>query len=166
MATDTNLTFREYTEADKTALLDLSNKLEEYAKSVDPLKRVKNFPGFNDLSVEETLNNVKKYQGKILLAQKDQTTVGYIVGVIWEQSDKNKLEIGIHKLGEVIDLYIEESYRGRGIGTEMLLMMEGYFKGKGCDSMWIEVFAPNENAHAVYKKFGFIDREVGMLKQI
>ena len=48
----------------------------------------------------------------------------------------------------------------------MLQMMEKYFKEKGCNSMWISVFAPNENAHNMYKKFGFVDREIGMLKQI
>lgn len=79
---------------------------------------------------------------------------------------KNKLEIGPHKLGEVLKIYLDEEYRRKGIGKTMLQMMEKYFKEKGCNSMWISVFAPNENAHNMYKKFGFMDREIGMLKQI
>jgi len=161
-----NITFREYTDADYDLLLTLSNKLEEYAKSLDPLKRVQNNPGFAELSWKETLENVEKYQGKIWIAQDGDTIAGYVVGVIWNQSEQNKLEIGEHKLGEVIDLYLEESYRRKGLGTQMLEMMEKYFKDNGCDSMWISVFSPNIAAHNAYRKFGFVDREVGMLKNI
>ena len=158
--------FIEYEDKDKDMLLELANKLEEFAKSLDPIKRVKNSPGFIESSVAETLENVKKYQGKIWLAIDDEKTVGYIVGVIWEQSEMNKLEIGERKLGQVTDIYLEENYRGQGLGKKMLQMMENYFRGKSCDSMWVQVFAPNENAHHVYQNFGFMDREIGMLKQI
>lgn len=161
-----NISYREYIETDKDKLLELANKLEEYAKSVDNLHRVKNLPGFAELSLKETLENVNKYQGKIWFAEDEEIIVGYIIGVIWEQSEKNKLEIGPRKVGEVIDLYLEEGYRGKKIGKTLLSMMEDYFKQKRCDSMWIEVFSPNENAHNVYKKYGFIDREIGMVKQI
>lgn len=161
-----NITFREYTDADRDLLLDLSNKLEDYAKSIDPLQRIKNNPGFAELSLQETLDNVKKYNGKIWIAQDGDTVAGYVVGVIWNQSEQNKLEIGPHKLGEVIDLYLEEAYRGKGLGSQLLEKAEAYFKDSGCDSMWVSLFAPNENAHKLYKKFGFVDREVGMLKQI
>jgi ribosomal protein S18 acetylase RimI-like enzyme len=83
-----------------------------------------------------------------------------------ETIKKNELEIGRHRLGEVLDLFIEESYRGQGIGSKMLMMMEAYFKEQDCDSMWAHLFASNENAHTVYEKFGFIDRSIGMLKNI
>lgn len=161
-----NITFREYEDKDRSLLLGLTNKLEGYAKSLDILERVKNLPGFAEVSLRETLENVDKYQGKIWFAEDEEKVIGYVIGVIWEQSKKNRLEIGPHKLGEVIDIYLEEEYRGQGLGTKMLKMMEDYFKRKGCDSMWIGVFAPNENAHKTYKKFGFVDREIGMLKQL
>lgn len=160
------MTFRDYKDEDRDILLDLTNKLEECVKPLDPLRRVKNLPGFSKLSLQETLDNVKKYQGKITFAEDNGNVIGVIIGVIWEQSEKNKLEIGPHVVGEVVDLYIEEAYRGKGLGTTMLQMMEDYFRSKGCDSMWIEVFSPNEVAHTVYKKYGFIDREIGMLKQL
>lgn len=161
-----NITFREYTEEDKPLLLKLSNNLEDYAKRIDPLQRIVNSPGFAEFSLQETLDNVAKYNGKIWIAEEDGKTAGYIVGVIWKQSEENKLEIGPHTLGEVIDLYLIEEYRGKGLGTLMLEKMENYFKDNGCDSMWVSVFAPNEKARNLYKKFGFVDREIGMLKNI
>ncbi len=101
-----------------------------------------------------------------MLAEDGGKAIGYIAGVIREQSEINKLEIGSHVLGEVTDLFIEEGYRNQGLGTKMLSKMEEYFKEKGCDSMWISVFAPNEIAQVAYKKFGFVPRQIGMLKNI
>lgn len=161
-----NITFRDYTDQDKPTLLELAKKLAESGKVIDPQKRIQNNPGFVEMEVDDTLENVKKYQGKLWLADDNGKAVGYIVGVIWEQSEKNKLEIGQHVLGEVLDLYLDEAYRGQGLGTKMLGIMEQYFKEKGCDSMWIHLFAENHNAHEVYKKFGFQDRAIGMLKNI
>lgn len=161
-----NITFREYKEEDKNTLLQLSKKLGEHGKSMDPIQRIKNFPGFAELDLEDNLENVSKYQGKIWLAEDAGKAIGYIVGVIWEQSEKNKLEIGPHVLGEVIDLYVDEGHRNQGLGTKMLSRVEEYFKEKGCDSMWISHFGPNEIAHKTYEKFGFVTRQVGMLKNI
>ncbi|MBI4225644.1 GNAT family N-acetyltransferase [Candidatus Roizmanbacteria bacterium] len=160
------ITFREYNEKDRDLLLKLTNKLEVYAKFLDPIRRVKNLPGFTEISLKETLENVEKYQGKIWLAEDEGKVIGFVIGAIWEESEKNKLEIGPHKLSEVLDIYLEDEYRRKGIGKTMLQMMEKYFKEKGCDSIWILVFAPNENAHNMYKKLGFVDREIGMLKEI
>ena len=160
------ITFREYKNKDKQLLLGLSNKLAAHSKQIDPLKRVLNLPGFVEIDVAEMLENVQKYRGKIWFAEHERNVVGYIIGAIWVQSDKNKLEIGSHILGEVLDLYLNEKYREKGIGSKMLAMMESYFKKNSCDSMWTQVFALNHPAHNLYKKHGFADREIGMLKNI
>lgn len=161
-----DLNFRDYTESDKLILLSLTKKLGGFVKPLDPLQRIQNNPGFFEKSLDETLEKVNKFQGKILIAEDSGKAVGHIIGVIYNQSEINRLEIGPHKLGEVIDLFLDEDYRGQGYGKKMLQLMENYFKENGCDSMWISVFAPNENAHNIYKNYGFIDREIGMLKQI
>lgn len=160
------ITFREYKNEDRALLLEFIRNLGDFVKSIDPLKRIQNNSGFFELDLNDTLEKIEKYQGKIYFAESKKKISGYIAGVIWEQSEKNKLEIGQHKLGEVIDLIVKEELRGQGVGTALLKKMENYFKEKDCDSMWVSVFAPNENAHNLYKKFGFINREIGMLKQI
>ncbi len=161
-----NLAFREYDNKDRDLLLGFIKKLSQTSKDIDPLQRVKNLPGYAELSLTDLLSDVEKYRGKIWFAQDDETVIGYVIGAIWEQNEKNKLEIGPHILGEVLELFVEEKYRGQGIGTKMLAMMEDYFKEKNCDSMWISVFAPNNTAHELYKKFGFTNRDIGMLKNI
>jgi len=161
-----NISFREYEEKDKELLLNFVNRLEEYIKTVDPIKRFINLPGFAEIELEETFENIKKNKGKILFVRKGTKEIGYIIGIIWKQSKKNQLEVGRHKLGEVVDIYLEEGYRNQGIGDKMLKTRENYFKKEGCNSMWVSVFFPNNNAHNFYKRFGFVDREIGMLKEI
>ena len=158
--------FREYEEKDKNTLLGFVNKLEEFVKDIDPMRRVKNLPGFSDLSLDELLENVKKHHGKILFAEENGKAIGCVVGVIWEQTKKNKLEIGPHKIGEVFILYLEKSYRGKGLGKKLYQEIVKYFKENECDSVWLSVFAPNTHAHNLYKKLGFVEREIAMLKEI
>lgn len=161
-----NIVIREYTEKDKSALAKLNKKLQEYIKSIDPLHRIKNLPGFSEMAFQDTMKELVKYQGKVLLAEDTGKIVGCIIGVIWEQTEKNKLEIGPHVVGEVLDFYLEELYRNQRIGTKMLKMLACYFKEKGCDSMWVSFAAFNTVAHEAYKKFGFVEREIGMLKEL
>ncbi len=161
-----NVTFREYQTKDKVTLLGLVTQLSAYSKQIDPISRVKGQAGYAELSVQTLLENVAKFQGRIWFAEDNGKIIGFISGAIWKQSKINVLEIGTHKLGEVLDLYIIEEYRRKGIGKQMLQMMEKYFKTQKCDSMWIQVFEPNRPARNLYNKFGFIDREIGMLKEI
>jgi ribosomal protein S18 acetylase RimI-like enzyme len=160
------VTFRKYTDADKQQLIELEKRFGLFIKPLDPLHRVQQLPGFHERLVEDTLKDLHKYQGDTWFALDRVTVVGCIVGIIWEQSELNRLEIGEHVLGEGKFLYLDKKYRGYGIGTKLLMMMETYFKEQACDSMWVSVFELNENAHNVYKKFGFVDREIGMLKTI
>ncbi|MDA1079956.1 MAG: GNAT family N-acetyltransferase [bacterium] len=161
-----NITYREYTIADSETLLELVKEFSQYSKKIDPIQRVQGLSGYAELSVRSMLENVAKHQGKIWLAVDEAKTIGFISGAIWKQTELNRLEIGPHKLGEVLDLYITEAYREKGIGTTMLEMMEEYFKKSGCDSMWVQVFEPNHPARKLYGKFGFIEREIGMLKNL
>jgi hypothetical protein len=43
--------------------------------------------------------------------------------------------------------------------------MEHYLKAKNCDHIWLTVVAYNP-AHKFYQKYGFINREIGMIKKV
>jgi ribosomal protein S18 acetylase RimI-like enzyme len=160
------ITLREYSDNDWRELLALTKKLHSHIKSLDLLQRIQNQPCYAEMSLHDILENVTKYQGKIWFAQDKGKTVGYIIGVIWKQSEKNALEIGRHVLGEVIEIYVNENYRKKGVGKMMIGKMEEYFKEKGCDSVWVSVFASNDSARQMYRKSRFVEREIGMLKEI
>ncbi len=161
------ITYREYAEEDKKDLIALEHELEEFQKQIDPLKRVQNLKGFAELEIENTLKDLNKNKGRIWFAMDGNTKIGCVIGIAWnKQPEKSRLEIGPHKLGEVMHLYVEKEYRGKGIGKQLLSLIENYFRKENCDSVWLDVFSPNINAHELYKKVGFVDRQIGMLKDL
>ena len=64
----------------------------------------------------------------------------------------------------MIELYLEEGSRGKGIGTRLMKMMEEYFRQNNCDVSKVEVFAPNIKAHNFYRELGYQDRAIDMTK--
>ncbi len=58
------------------------------------------------------------------------------------------------------DLIIRRTGKNRGF----LFLAESYFKSKNCDVVRVDVFSPNTLAHEFYRKFGYCDRIVDMIK--
>lgn len=133
---------------------------------LDPIKRVRRLPEFGDVFTKEMLENVRKQTGKILLACDNDIPVGFICGLILVANENQELKIIPSKTGYIDKFYINKEYRGKGIGKELILQIEDYLKSVGCDSVWLEADAFNSNAYNFYKKGGYLDREIGMLKQL
>jgi ribosomal protein S18 acetylase RimI-like enzyme len=153
-------------ERDAASLAELWEALGEAAKAMDPLGRIRNHPGFAAASLRETLDSVERHRGAVWFACAREQPVGFAVAVIWDQSETNRLEIGPHTVGEVTDLFVAADFRRRGVATRLLQLAEDYLSEAGCDSLWLTVFAPNIGARRLYERFGFIAREIGMLKQL
>ena len=58
----------------------------------------------------------------------------------------------------VDELYLEESYRGRGIGFQALRFVEAFCRARGILVLNLEVDRTNLHAQALYKKAGYHDR--------
>ncbi len=59
----------------------------------------------------------------------------------------------------VDEIYIQEKYRGQGIGSKGLQLAEEICREQGIQALHLEVERENTNAQAVYRKAGFIDHE-------
>jgi GNAT superfamily N-acetyltransferase len=57
---------------------------------------------------------------------------------------------------------IDEKYRGRGIGREMMLWAVEHAKEKGCISMQLTTNNDRTDAHRFYEGLGFSKSHVGM----
>jgi GNAT superfamily N-acetyltransferase len=120
---------------------------------------------YGDVFTQELFDFIREGQGKIYIAVDGQKYVGFIAGAVDKQSDKNLLEVVPTKLGVVSEFFVEEKYRGQGVGKVLMEKLETYFKSIGCDSLWANVVAFNP-AHDVYEKMGYHNREIGMLKKL
>lgn len=161
-----DIKIREYREKDRELLQSLIEKLMDCVVDMDPIERIRRMKRFSEINSKKLLKKINKNGGKIYFAELDGEVVGYVAGFVAKQSKENLLEVIPTKLGVIDDLYVDDSFRGRGIGTTLMKRIEDYFVSVDCDSIWIEVFAPNKKAHEYYKKKGFVDREIGMLKRL
>lgn len=161
------ITFREYTESDQALVQEFIFKLQDYIVNTDPIHRIKNNPGLSELGLKNVLEKIQTNQGKVYFALSGQNVIGYIFGFVCDkQSDKDQLEVEPSQVGQIEDIFIDESFRGQGVGKALMAKMEDYLHSQNCDSIWLEVFAPNQNAHSAYIKLGYQDRQIGMLKKL
>ena len=57
--------------------------------------------------------------------------------------------------GVVTDLYIDERYRGGGLGKRALEIVDDYCRAEGIGAVELQVVEDNEAAQAFYRKVGF-----------
>jgi len=62
--------------------------------------------------------------------------------------------------GEVDSMFVEERFRGRGIGSELIRHALAWLESTGASSKVVTVAHANEEALAFYKRFGFHPRTI------
>ncbi|MEO8771191.1 MAG: GNAT family protein [Ferruginibacter sp.] len=61
-------------------------------------------------------------------------------------------------LGEIVQMYVDPSYAGKGIGSQILkLAVDKAFENKKIDQVLLSVVYSNEKAVSTYKKLGFAE---------
>ena len=160
-----SITIREYVEADKTQVAAWLEELQDYLIKLDPDNRLRRQPEYGEVFSKRLFHFIAEGQGKIYLAMNENRAVGFVAGAVDKQTYQNLLEINPTKLGVISALFVDEAFRGKGIGSQLMKKIEKYFTDLDCDSLWVNIVAFNP-AHEIYQKFGFHDREIGMLKKI
>ncbi len=144
---------------------DLLVELQEYIAQIDREKYNILTDEYREKCFHETMDEVNKCNGKILLAVDDDKAIGLIIGII-NNEEENTYDFCAPKRGRVTELVVSKNYRSSGIGQQLLDEMENYFKEIGCKGILIEVFAYNENAQKFYYKNGYFDRSIEIMKKI
>lgn len=164
-----DIVIREYKPQDFQSVVNLTNKIQEYFVAIDKTGYKKPFSSQDDSEkyVEHVLKDVSDMNGAFYVAVKNNFVVGFIYGVII--SEKNVL----HKLthhsrleGWIGLLYVDEGYRGQGLGKRLIERVKDYFKEKGCSSMRLVVDSNNINAINHYSNLGFETYEIKMTTRL
>lgn len=156
--------YRIYQKTDFNSLAKCMEKLQDFLIRLDPLKRLQRAQGYGKLYTEDLLKKIAKHDGIIILAQTQEKVVGCAAGIIEKQSKTDLLDCVPTKTGRILEIFVSEDCRGQGIGKELMKQMEEYIKQKKCDVIRIEVFEPNKSAHEFYKKRGYSDRIIDLIK--
>ncbi|SFU40143.1 hypothetical protein SAMN05216480_102270 [Pustulibacterium marinum] len=56
---------------------------------------------------------------------------------------------------EADHVYIDESYRSKGLGKQLFNWIESYVKAKGCETIELNAFLHNTAGHRFYEREGF-----------
>lgn len=141
-------------------------ELQDFLVSVDDLKRGRRMPEYGESYTERTLQNVSKSNGVFYVAEAEGRIVGLVVGIMPEQTEEQLLEQVPLKRGVVLELVVEDRFRGKGVGTMLMERMEGYFKQNCCSVSGVDVFFPNKNAYRLYRKLGYRERDIWMTRKL
>ena len=162
-----DIKIRESADHDLPFIQSSFEKLHDHVVSLDPIKRIRKMPGYMDVYFAKFLETMRNNEGKIYIAEFEGKPIGYVAGFVADkQSEENLLEVIPSQLGIIKNVYLEEEYRGKNIGAQLMNTIEKYLIDKNCDAIWVDTNGFNSRALQLYKFMGFSEREVGLMKKI
>jgi GNAT superfamily N-acetyltransferase len=158
---------RPFQDGDEAVVRRMIVGLREHVAATDPIARLR--PS-HEAYVETEWADIAKAMGDgtgcVFLAEDGGASVGYVFGRVRQQTAENLVYVVPSVLGLVVDLYVAASHRSRGVGSQLLERMEGELRDRGCDHVWVNVFAPNALAADFYDRRGYAARDVGLIKKL
>ena len=156
----------------KASIKDVPRIIELW-KSLNLLHRKKfgyDTPLFRHNKKSICLSLYKKYVTKhiqarnsaVFVAESTKMIIGYVIVFV----DKLPPILVHDKKGSVGEIFVEEKYRKKGVGRELLSSAERWAKKKGLFSLGLGVCIRNETALSAYRKFGFSEHHLKMSKII
>jgi ribosomal protein S18 acetylase RimI-like enzyme len=90
-------------------------------------------------------------QDVVLVAENSRQLVGFVQfgNVTYNTASPTDSDIELNKI------YVEKSYQGKGIGKKLIEAMLSHDRLAGVENIYLDVFAKNEKAIGLYKKYGF-----------
>jgi ribosomal protein S18 acetylase RimI-like enzyme len=158
------LIIRKFEDKDSEVIARMSEDFIDYIATLDPQKRVIKRDRYGIDYLEKQLRDIKNKNGIFLVAETQNNICGYGIGLVESLEPDDLMEVLPHTPGRIAELYVDDKYRGMGIGTQLLNELESYLKEKGCNPIHIGVFVPNQRARKLYEKLGYGDRDIDMIK--
>jgi ribosomal protein S18 acetylase RimI-like enzyme len=116
---------------------------------------------WNKYLVEVFENLSKRKNSEIFIAEDEKHEfIGYVfVG------ESGEMITGLSS-GFIYDIFVEEKFRGKGIGKLLLEKAEDYCRRKGYSRIALMVSAANDSAIRLYTRTGFKPEQMYMAKEL
>ena len=131
---------------------------------LDPERRMRRQPEYGKNEIDNLVKDVAQKDGIIYVAEIDGSIVGFVAGTLSNSKPSYLLGYLPAKRGRVQELFVDNKYRGQKVGKLLMEKIEDYFKQQDCAFIRAEVFEPNNHAHNFYKRLGYKDRDIDMIK--
>lgn len=138
------------TKKDEPKIKELIEKLHDFELPMEELYVAK--PDTAERNMRFFKRMIKNDNGAIFVAEIDNKIVGY--AVCWIAKRPPYL-YKVDKIGYISDVFVEDKYRMRGIGSALLGKVLEWFKNKNIKYVELSVLAKNEKAKKFYEKHGF-----------
>ena len=144
------LNFREASADDLAAVAELWGQLDEFHRKLGL-----NFPEVENPE-EAWIKSIERTLGRfsfVWLAEKDGQPKAFLMG----RYKRLPETLGGVFVGEISDLYVDESLRGQKVGKQLVDMAVAKFKELEVHSIEVQILAGNEGALDFWHKHGFED---------
>ena len=111
----------------------------------------------------ELLELCERHNGRIYVAEHEGIVVGMVSAYLKHEDD---VLTSLNDYVYVSDIVLLPDHRGQRLGSTLLELIEAYAREVGYALMVIGALAPNDAALRTYRKFGFRDREVTLVKEL
>ncbi len=156
-----NITLRRATISDLAAIQELNRKLcvKEH-QEFDPT--INTEYSFSKEGGEYFAYRIERDDSATFVAENDNRIIGYLAGGLIKKEDYLTIQV----MAEAENMFIDESFRGQGIGGMLLSQFEEWCKTKGVERIRFVASAQNEKAIKFYKEFGAREISVTLEKDI
>ena len=97
------------------------------------------------------LDRLRDADARVLVAEMDNTVVGYVNGVIADITTEMFMPL---RCGLLADIYMQTAYRRRGLGKQLVERLMIWFRSRGVGHFEWQVSAGNREALAFWKALG------------
>ena len=164
--TESRVTIREYTPADRPHLAACLNALMDHMVRLDPWRRLVRASGHSAQYIPKFLKEVRENSGFILIAEVDGEPAGAAVAWVRRITGPDRTTELPTRVGFLSDLSVLPAWRGQGIGSRLIAETERRFRADGCDQFTLGVFYPNVDARRLYERRGFTIRGMFLAKEL
>ena len=128
----------------------------EYDQTIDA-----DYP-FSKSGEEYFRSRIESPDALVLIVRDGENSVGYLVGGIAEPEDYRK----VVKIAELENMYIEETFRGQGIGGKLSKQFEDWCKERKVQRIRYVASAGNVEAIKFYKTHGAKEINITLEKEL
>jgi GNAT superfamily N-acetyltransferase len=150
-------------ESHLTDLISLWRGQYDYHHGLDPVYYVNNSEDLDKKFEDYTKKAINDDEPMILIAEVDGELVGFVT---YNKESNDYMDSNITEYGVVIELFVKESFRGKGIGALLLNEVEKYFKSQGMKFMEIQCSTFNDNALKFYSSKNYKNRQTFVFKDL
>jgi ribosomal protein S18 acetylase RimI-like enzyme len=149
------LRLRPYRHSDLRFYRRCLERLQDHLVALDPFGVVRRGPGYGPRYARSALASLRSREGTLLVAELSGQPVGFVAAFVRPPDPIRDLELRPRRQGYIMDLFVVPEARGRGVGTALLRAAERALNRAGCRHVWLNVFAPNRAALALYRSLGY-----------